>query len=187
MLTETRFIIRAATEADAETIASIHVAAWRETYTGLVSDQRLVNLDVADRASRWVKTLNDTVTTGRTSVFIVEAQNSAVGFGSYGLQRSPELASQGFGGEISAIYVLKNAQRQGVGRRLMDLMAAELIDRGLAGGSVWVLRDNAPARRFYEALGAKLVGEREDWRSAEEILVELAYGWPNLTTLRCLA
>jgi ribosomal protein S18 acetylase RimI-like enzyme len=184
--TEMTFVIRAATDADAEAIATVHIAAWRETYAGLVSNQRLESLNVRDRASRWAETLRDTKTEGRTSAFIVEAKSCTVGFSSFGLQRSTELALQGFDGEISAIYILKDAQRKGTGRRLVDLMAAELILRGLAGGSVWVLRENLPGRRFYETLGAKLIGERKDRRSGGEISVEFAYGWPSLIALRSL-
>jgi len=47
---------------------------------------------------------------------------------------------------------------------------------------LWVLRDNAVARRFYERLGSELVGERADEQSGVT-LVELAYGWSDLSRL----
>jgi hypothetical protein len=39
------------------------------------------------------------------------------------------------------------------------------------------------ARRFFESYGGKLAGEREDARE-NHVLIEVAYGWPSLTTLR---
>lgn len=179
----TELVIRAAIETDANAIASVHVEAWKETYEGLIPDPRLAALNLADRADRWTKILRDTVTPARTSAFIVEVDDRAVGFGSYGRQRSELLASRGFDGEIEAIYLLKIAQRRGIGRRLMGLMAAALIDRGFAGGSVWVLRNNAGARHFYEALGAEIVVEREEFWNNETKIADLAYGWPDLSLL----
>ena len=37
----------------------------------------------------------------------------------------------------------------------MTLMAQDLLAREMRGAALWVLRDNEPARRFYEALGAE--------------------------------
>ena len=42
----------------------------------------------------------------------------------------------------------------------MTLMAQDLLAREMRGAALWVLRDNEPARRFYEALGARVVGQR---------------------------
>jgi hypothetical protein len=62
----------------------------------------------------------------------------------------------------------------------------------LRGAALWVLRDNEPARRFYEVLGAKLVGQRvetvDEFVSGErvgatDVLHEVAYGWPDLSVL----
>jgi ribosomal protein S18 acetylase RimI-like enzyme len=61
-------------------------------------------------------------------------------------------------------------------------MAADLSGRGYAAASLWVLRDNTPARRFYERYGAEVVAEKED-AGPDGVLVELAYGWTNLTEL----
>jgi hypothetical protein len=47
---------------------------------------------------------------------------------------------------------------------------------------LWVLRDNLPARRFYEELGGTLIGERTDRREMAE-LPEVAYGWRDIRRL----
>ena len=48
--------------------------------------------------------------------------------------------------------------------------------------ALWVLRDNLRARRFYEHYGGKVITEREDNRDGT-VLIELAYGWPDLEEL----
>ena len=61
-------------------------------------------------------------------------------------------------------------------------MASRLLEQSRKAATLWVLRDNAGARRFYERLGGKLVGERADEQSGVT-LVELAYGWSDLSSL----
>ena len=46
---------------------------------------------------------------------------------------------------------------------------------------VWTLADN-PYRCFYERLGGKLVAEK-DIEIGEQQLVEVAFGWDDVTTL----
>ena len=44
------------------------------------------------------------------------------------------------------------------------------------------MRDNPRARRFYEHYAGKVIAEREDVRHAA-VLIELAYGWPDIKEL----
>ena len=47
-----------------------------------------------------------------------------------------------------------------------------------------VLQANAPARRFYEALGGKLVAELEEqFEEHGAMLVQVAYGWRDVSEL----
>jgi hypothetical protein len=45
-----------------------------------------------------------------------------------------------------------------------------------------VLQNNTPARRFYEALGGRVVTQREEERDGFRS-VGVAYGWDDLTRL----
>lgn len=174
--------IRAATPSDAAAIAAVHVASWRETYAGLMPEAILSALSVSERAVRWTHTLGEAASPDGASVFVAERQDEVVGFASAGPQRDRSLLAQGFTGDISAIYLLQRAQEAGAGRRLMAAAARALHDRGHRAASLWVLRENQPARRFYERLGGEQVGEKEDRRGATT-LVELAYGWRDLSVL----
>lgn len=80
------------------------------------------------------------------------------------------------------MYVRKASQRQGIGTKLLCAMASDLSGRGYAAVSLWVLRENAPARLFYERYGAEVIAEREDARP-DGILVEVGYGWADLERL----
>ncbi|MGH6918576.1 MAG: GNAT family N-acetyltransferase [Geminicoccaceae bacterium] len=187
--------IRRALADDAAAIAAVHVAAWRETYAGLVPERMLRAFSVAERTRRWHRIVTVPDPARKSAVFVaVRPDRSIVGFGSCGRQPVAALLDDGFAGEFSALYVLAAHQRQGLGRRLMALMAQDLLAREVCGAALWVLRDNGPARRFYEALGAKVVGQRVETidehltgrraRAQDAALLhEVAYGWPDLSVL----
>lgn len=165
--------LRRAVPADAPAIGAVHVAAWRETYSGLLPDQMLAELSVDQRSAMWDAVLRDPTQFGSVAVLVAEAQGTVIGFGSCGTQADPALAEAGFGGEIHAVYLLQPHQRHGYGRALLSALAAALQDAGLRGASLWVLETNHAARRFYERLGGAVVAERVD-----QGLREVAYGWP---------
>ena len=87
-----------------------------------------------------------------------------------------------YSGEFHALYVLKVGQGQGLGTRLMTTMAAALTVRGMTAATVWALRDNWKARRFYEKMGGKLVSDRPLTFDGTQVM-EVAYGWGDITPL----
>ena len=164
--------VRPALAADAAAIAHVHVASWRSTYAGLLSDEFLESLDEAIYEQRWARALNE----GSSRVYVASGGSDIVGFASCGRERAGE---DGYAGELYAIYVLREAQRHGHGRRLVEAAVGGLRDLGLADMIVWVLRDNAPARRFYERLGGIYVRTQPITMGAT-LLQEVSYGWRSL-------
>ncbi len=61
----------------------------------------------------------------------------------------------------------------------MQGLFEQLLRNRFRSGLLWVLADN-PARFFYQTVGGKLIGRREEpiWGVNVE---ELAYGWPDLS------
>jgi ribosomal protein S18 acetylase RimI-like enzyme len=84
--------------------------------------------------------------------------------------------------EVYALYVLPDHHRQGNGRRLVAAIAAHLAQWDVTALHIGVLKANAPARRFYEALGGQIVGEREV-EDAGFQLPEVIYGWSDVGML----
>lgn len=173
---------RAASVDDVPMLARMHVTAWRETYAGVLPDAMLAKLSVESRAIVWDRILREPSSSASTRVRLAEINGELAGFGSCGPQRTEYLSLRGFGGEISAIYVLRSFQGKGVGVRLLRTMASDLVNCAFAAASLWVLKDNPAARRFYERQGGSVIDERVDRRD-DAVLIELAYGWPDLTHL----
>jgi ribosomal protein S18 acetylase RimI-like enzyme len=112
-------------------------------------------------------------------VRLAEQGGAIVGFSAGGKQPDESLA---YSGEIRAIYVLRQAQRLGIGRALMAATTADLLAQGHRSVMLWVLAANAPARRFYAALGGREIARREQQREGFRA-VGIAYGWDDPTRL----
>jgi ribosomal protein S18 acetylase RimI-like enzyme len=168
--------IRAALPSDAPAIGRVHVESWRETYRGTLPDRLLDSLSAVVRAAMWQGALG-----GEPPVLLFVGQRAdgdLVGFAGGGRSRGLPTHDA----EVYAIYVLRAAQRRGCGRRLMAALAAALRARGFRSVGLWVLRENAGARRFYERLGGEVVGERTQV-DGDDVFNEVAYGWADLDAL----
>ena len=169
--------IRLATPADAPAIADVRVTAWRTTYRGMIPDAYLDAMKVEDSIVLWDKVL--TAAPNTTSTFVAEADGRVVGFAS-GIMK-PE-AKLGFDAELTGIYVVREAQGAGIGRRLIAAVAAAQRSHGATAMIVWVIAANKTARAFYEALGGELIHEQPfTWDGMD--LVEAGYGFRDLPAL----
>jgi len=173
---------RPAVVADAAEIAAIHVDSWRETYQGMLSDRYLAGMDVRDYEDRWLRTIQDPY--HRSVVFVSEEDDRLVGFASCGRERDGDPRYEG---ELYAIYLRLAAQGRGHGRALVEAAAAGLAIRGMTSMVVWVLRDNAHARGFYERLGGVYLRERPLDLGPGLDVPEVSYLWANTAALRSVA
>ena len=169
-------MIRPALQDDAAEIARVHVEAWRSSYRGLLADEFLDSLSEAGYSDRWRRVIGD----GASRVFVVEEADGIVGFASGGRERAGE---SGFEGELYAIYIVAGSQRKGHGRELVRAMVAALREMGLRDMIVWVLRDNTPAREFYERLGGIYV-RSQPITIGPTTLEEVSYGWRGFEDIR---
>ena len=179
-------VVREARPADVPGIARVHVDTWRTTYRGIVPDDYLDALSYEARERFWARALERLAAAGAMGEahpgghFVAEAPGGEiVGFASCGREATGD---PHYPGELYAIYVLDAWQGQGLGRRLARAVADQLAAAGLDAMLVWVLADN-PMRRFYEALGGRLLREKQV-EIGGVALVEVAYGWPDTAVLR---
>lgn len=141
-------------DAEAAELARVHVASWRTTYAGLVAQATLDALDVDAKAARRRAIFARRRGPEDGVTWLAHDHDGAlVGFADVGPARDPDLPCSG---ELYAIYLLRSAQRRGIGARLLRAGVASLRDLGHTSLGVWVL-DGNPARRFYEALGGRYV------------------------------
>ena len=156
-------------------IAKVHVDSWRTTYKGLIAEEFLAALSYERRAQTWTENLADPE--GTSFLYVAETETGEiVGFVSAGPEHE---GNPNYRGETYAIYLVQQVQGQGLGRKLMETAMRELCKRGFSSMLLWVLKDNLPSRKFYEAVGGKYLLEKPIEIGSQN-LIEVAYGWENL-------
>jgi ribosomal protein S18 acetylase RimI-like enzyme len=163
-------IIREATAADIPALADLHVKTWNATYPDV---QKKPTYEIRER--QWRQAF--AVTDGSGFCFVVEDRNGElVGFAKGTAYAHRDLPD--FAGELSKIYLLRQYQRQGLGRRLVGHVARRFLSQGIASMLLFAEPEN-PSCRFYEALGAERLLDKAGHFHG-------GYGWRDLRSLAAL-
>ena len=181
-----RIIIRAAHEADAPAMGHVMV----ETYLAAHGDQmpaaawakRAEEWTPEVSAQAWARTLREIAagTEPHECIYVaVDEGGELIGLAMGGPANADHLPRTG---AVYALYVRMSHQGRGVGRRLVQVVAADLAQHGMTALQIGCLAANAPARRFYEALGGRLAGERL-FDEEGIMLPEVVYEWADIATL----
>jgi ribosomal protein S18 acetylase RimI-like enzyme len=111
-------------------------------------DAFLAGLSEAEKAESWRQNLLKHGPSGHKRVWVVPGDAGISGF-----VRVGPVMDEGEVGLIYLLYVLPEQWRRGVGNALMQVGMHDLRDLAMREATLWVLRDNLRARRFYERLG----------------------------------
>jgi GNAT superfamily N-acetyltransferase len=167
--------IRVGSAADAHAIAKVRRDSWHAAYEGIIPTPTI------DRATAFGTAAADPPPYRRTVVAEAGEHPAVVGYASFGPERtvptafvsplSPGAANHGAAnpgapggpltadglaglvGELYAMYVAPAWWSTGTGRALMGHVLTALGADGYPRAVLWVLADNARARRFYERAG----------------------------------
>lgn len=164
--------IRPMTAGDSDEVAAVRVRGWRHAYRGLMPQAYLDGMDVAAEADRQRARL----ATGDGSVvnLVAEAEDGTLaGWAAYGPYRDGEVRTGD--GELYALYLPPERIGQGVGRTLLTEVTTRCTAAGHPRMLLWVLKENARARRFYEAAGFTPDGTEEPFEVAGTAVPEVRY------------
>ena len=165
---ETVITIRRARRADAQDIAAVHDAAWRDAYRGLIPGGELERM-IARRGPRWW----DAAIARGSRLLVLDFADAIGGYASYGRNRVPSLPHRG---EIFELYLAPEFQGLGFGRRLFEAARADLADHGYPSVLVWALADNERALDFSDRLGGKPLRTAPE-RFGAEMRERIAFGF----------
>jgi GNAT superfamily N-acetyltransferase len=158
---------------DCEAVARIRVRGWQTAYAGLMPQSYLdgMALGVAADAER----RRASVSGGTTIVNLVAERpgSGVIGWGCYGPYR--ETGGPVERGELYALYVTPDQIGTGAGRALMAEILARTAAAGFPDLALWVLKENAPARRFYERAGFRPDGAEESFEADGVPVPEVRY------------
>jgi ribosomal protein S18 acetylase RimI-like enzyme len=169
--------VRLATPEDADAIERVRTDTWRATYRGHMPEAVLDALGYDGSRRR------EQLSRARPEFFwlVAEHEGTIVGFCYGGPSR---LVDADHPGEIYAIYVLPEHQGRGHGSALLRAGAKEIVARGWHGMLIWVLRENAPSRLFYERMGGRyLRGSDTEHEIEGATITESGYAWDDVRAL----
>jgi GNAT superfamily N-acetyltransferase len=153
-------LIEAPRADDAAAIGRTHLAAWLETYPNEDAgiDEAWIrehrgSVVTAEGVAQWSEFIEEA--TRQPDQFICRVVRSGAGIVGFLCGRRGEVV------RLGPMYVLNEAQGQGVGGQLMSEFLAWA---GEAPMRLWVTAYNERAIRFYQRYGFKATGERELWR-----------------------
>jgi len=165
-------MIRSATPVDARAIATIHVEAWRAAYRGIVPDEYLDSLSIHRRESAWRQNL-----LADTSTWVAQESDAIVGWISVGPSRDTDAGTSA--GEIWAVYVAPGCWGKGVGHSLCVQAEQHLRTEGFIAVTLWVLKDNERAVKFYQSNGFVLdIGATKEIERGGKTLSEVRFRKP---------
>ena len=135
--------VRYAIIEDAQSIAQINVAAWKEAYKGLLPEELLASRKVDEkRINAWKKKIDDKSFT----VLVYEDDGEVRGYLSAGSKRDDIQYAH----ELYAIYVDPSFQKQGVGSSLFEEYKKIIKNSSFY---LYMLKGNAKASAFYKKMG----------------------------------
>jgi GNAT superfamily N-acetyltransferase len=160
-------VIRAGSAAHAAQIAAVQREAWFAAYEGVIAPEVIDRVTTPDNGARvrqsfrtrpWQRML-----VAVDPAAVDPAASGTVGYASFGPEMDVltapwphPLTADGEGGrvaELYALYVRPAWWSTGTGRALMERVLARSAAAGYRSITLWVLRDNQRARRFYERAG----------------------------------
>ena len=178
--------IRPAAPNDAQAVARIRVLGWRFAYQGLISQDYLDSLSIAEDTERMcgylsqlpqnlppnnlasVQGPNDAE---KRSFMLAVRDDVVLGFCHFSAAPNNadrvERATPGgtMNGRLHSLYIDPDALGQGIGHALMNHALSTFTAWGCERATLWVLEGNSRAVSFYERQGWQLTGETKVDRS----------------------
>lgn len=105
-----------------------------------------------------VKKLISNFYANKKFVFVAEeSKDGIIGFATCGIERKND---KNFKGELYSIYILREFQKQGIGKMLFNCVIQKLKENKLVPMIIWVLEENKQTRNFYELMDGAKIKER---------------------------
>jgi len=161
-------VLREATIVDLRPLAELHVRTFNETHVGPFGS----GPTYATREWQWREKISETDAVH--FVLVLEtAAKQLVGF----IWCHPTKDNPQWAARLNKIYLLREYQRRGLGKRMVAAAVDRLVENGLTSMALFTETDNEPACNFYEQLG----GERQ---LDEQGQFGGMYGWADLRKLK---
>jgi GNAT superfamily N-acetyltransferase len=132
-------------------VARTYVSSWLACYRGIGIDRYMDGLDVAVQTRRWREIIEDPRMYD-VAMLVAEVDGVIAGFVGAGHSHDDDDDPEEVG-EVGDLYIDPSRLASGIGGRLLDAATQSLREAFLADATLWVIKGNSPARRFFERHG----------------------------------
>jgi ribosomal protein S18 acetylase RimI-like enzyme len=170
--------IRAARPDDASAVAILHASSWRSAYRGILRDDFLDGALDENRRALWGARLSDG-TQEHQLILVDEDAGEIRGFACAFIDADPQ-----WGTLLDNLHVVPELKGQGLGRRLMSAVAAQVQQSASKPMlHLWAYEKNLAARSFYERLGGVATACEEEPALDGTRINVVRYFWDQLSGL----
>jgi GNAT superfamily N-acetyltransferase len=153
---------------DIPQVLQVLVQSYQTTYLGLLEQSSLDNLTVNNNSNNLKRPAAQKVIGIEHYLFVAILETGEiVGYAYCGRNNYSEVASDS---ELYDLYLLKDYQGHGIGRKLFESSKTRLFEQGYQTMFLWCAKET-PACEFYDAMGGKRVDERMT------NLLEIGFAW----------
>ena len=145
---------RKATLEDCYEIAELKGIVWNTTYKGIYSDESLSGYDVKKNE----QIMQSIVNNPEIDIYVATDMDKIVGFMTCGKPYKP---FRHYEQEVGLLYILKEYQKQGIGKKFFEIACKQVRENGYHEFMVAVNSRNDNAIQFYLAMGGKIVHSEE--------------------------
>lgn len=142
--------IRLARKDDCKKLSKLKYDVWVTTYRGIYSDEKIDNFDLVKNEKKFLKIIENP----NVNLYVAECNGEIVGYMSCG---EPIRKFEDFKQEIGLLYIRKDHQGQGLGRKLFEIGYREIKSKGVKKFFISCNKYNFNAQKFYEKMGGKII------------------------------
>ena len=160
------FIFRDATENDIPELGKLHAVTWAETYHSK-------NPNIQLRQYQWKKAFTEENDGSWFCIVVVNGKNQLVGFAKGKINKDD--SSSRLQGDLNKIYLLRDYQRIGLGKKLFELVVQKFMSKGVNHMHLFGVPQN-PSCAFHEAMGGQRLYSKKG-------VFDGGYHWPDLKNI----
>ena len=143
--THDSFSFRDAVKEDIPQLGKLHAITWAETYNA-----RQANVGL--RQHQWHKTFTDENDGSWFCIVVINNKNEMVGFAKG--KTFKDKSSSVLHGDLNKIYLLRDYQRLGLGKKLFGIVVKRFLSKGANDMTLFGVPQN-PSCAFHQAMGGE--------------------------------
>lgn len=147
--------IRLAVYSDCKNLSLLKKEIWESTYRGIYPDEKIDNYDYIKNEQKFKNFIDNP----NQQLYIVTNNDEIIAYIEFG---EPFRPFRDYKQEIGLLYIRRDFQRYGLGRKLFDLAFHYIKNTNTDKFFISCHKYNINAQKFYEKMGGKIIQVDDD-------------------------